>query len=285
MTCEGPRAPAGTRALVTRRDRYRGDMLRRAALACGLVATAVLGPGVAGAASPAPADFVALRSADPTILQDIRYATPHNFTGRVVDGYTAPVCLLTAPAAQALHRVQQGLVPRGYSLKVYDCYRPQRAVDRFVAWAADPGDQSMKAEFYPEVAKSRLFAEGYIARRSGHSRGSTVDLTIVKLPAAPVRAYRPGERPVSCYAPRPQRFPDSSIDMGTGFDCFDGRAHTLDPRVTGTARTDRLWLHRLMKGAGFTGIPEEWWHFTYRAEPHPDTYFDFPVSSSSLAHP
>jgi D-alanyl-D-alanine dipeptidase len=259
-------------------------MLRRAALVCGLIATAVVSPGVAGAATPAPADFVALRSVDPTILQDIRYATPHNFTGRVVPGYGAPTCVLTAPAALALHRVQQGLVRRGYSLKVYDCYRPQRAVDRFVAWAQDASDRSMKPEFYPEVDKSRLFADGYIARRSGHSRGSTVDLTIVKLPAAPTRAYRPGERLVPCYAPRPQRFPDASIDMGTGFDCFDERAHTLDPRIQGTAHTDRLMLKNTMEGAGFTGIPEEWWHFTYRSEPYPNTYFDFPVSPASLAH-
>jgi D-alanyl-D-alanine dipeptidase len=257
-------------------------MLRRAALVCGLIAAAVCSPGVAGAAAPAPADFVALRSVDPTILQDIRYATPHNFTGRAVDGYAAPTCLLTAPAARALHRVQQGLLRRGYSLKVYDCYRPQRAVDRFVAWAQDAGDRTMKPEFYPEVDKSRLFADGYIARRSGHSRGSTVDLTIVKLPAAPTRAYRPGERLVACYAPRPQRFPDASIDMGTGFDCFDTRAHTLDARIRGTAHTDRLTLQKTMEGAGFTGIPEEWWHFTYRAEPYPNTYFDFPVSSASL---
>jgi D-alanyl-D-alanine dipeptidase len=232
----------------------------------------------------APARFVALRNVDPTIPQDIRYATPHNFTGRVVAGYVTPMCVLTAPAAQALHRVQQGLVRRGHSLKVYDCYRPQRAVDRFVAWARDAGDRAMKAEFYPEVDKSRLFADGYIAERSGHSRGSTVDLTIVKLPAAPTRAYRPGERLVSCYAPKAQRFPDASIDMGTGFDCFDPRAHTLDPRVRGVAHSDRLLLENAMESAGFTGIPEEWWHFTYRAEPYPNTYFDFPVTPASLPH-
>lgn len=257
-------------------------MLRRAALACGLIATAVLRPGVAGADPPAPADFVALRAVDPTILQDIRYSTPHNFTGRVVDGYASPTCLLTAPAARALHRVQQGLVHRGYSLKVYDCYRPQRAVDRFVAWSQDSREHAMKAEFYPEVAKSRLFADGYIARRSGHSRGSTVDLTIVRLRAKPTRAYRLGEHLVSCYAPRAKRFPDASIDMGTGFDCFDPRAHTLDPRVKGAPHNDRLMLQHTMEAAGFAGIPEEWWHFTYRAEPYPTTYFDFPVSAASL---
>jgi D-alanyl-D-alanine dipeptidase len=221
---------------------------------------------------------------DSTIMQDIRYATPHNFTGRAVDGYLTPMCVLSVPAARALHRVQQGLVRRGYSLKVYDCYRPQRAVDRFVAWAQDTGDRTMKTEFYPEVDKSRLFADGYIARRSGHSRGSTVDLTIVKLPAAPTRAYRPGERLVPCYAPRALRFPDASIDMGTGFDCFDVRAHTSNSQVGKTAHADRLWLKRLMDDAGFTGIPEEWWHFTYRNEPYPSTYFNVPVSPESLSH-
>jgi zinc D-Ala-D-Ala dipeptidase len=232
--------------------------------------------------TPAPPSFVALSSVDPTIQQDMRYATPHNFTGRVVDGYREPLCVLTRPAAQALHRIQQGLLRRGYSLKVYDCYRPQRAVDRFAAWARDTGDRAMKAEFYPEVDKSRLFADGYIARRSGHSRGSTVDLTIVRLPAAKTRAYRPGEPLVSCHAPWARRFPDASIDMGTGFDCFDERAHTLDPRIGGVQRADRLLLRDTMEKGGFTGIPEEWWHFTYRAEPYTGTYFDFPVARSSL---
>jgi D-alanyl-D-alanine dipeptidase len=143
----------------------------------------------------------------------------------------------------------------------------------------------MKAEFYPEVDKSRLFADGYIARRSGHSRGGTVDLTIVRLPHHPARAYRPGEPLVSCHAPRARRFPDDSIDMGTGFDCFDPRAGNGDPRVTGTPHDDRLMLAGVMRAAG---IAEEWWHFTYRAEPYPRTYFDFPVSmpspGNSLSH-
>jgi D-alanyl-D-alanine dipeptidase len=242
-------------------------------------------PSARGRAKRKPtAPLVALSSVDRTILQDIRYATPHNFTGRVVDGYSQPVCLLTAPGARALHHAQQRLLRRGYSLKVYDCYRPQRAVDRFAAWAGDPGKDTMKAEFHPEVPRSRLFADGYIARRSGHSRGSTVDLTIVALPAKPVRAYRPGERLTSCFAPRSQRFPDASIDMGTGFDCFDPRANTLDRRIVGTPHENRLMLSRAMREAGFTGIPEEWWHFTYRSEPYPNTYFDVPVSAESLKH-
>lgn len=202
--------------------------------------------------APAPPGFVALRDVDPTIVQEIRYATPHNFTGAPVSGYREPTCILTGPAALALRRAQRALRPRGLSLRVFDCYRPRRAVARFVAWARSPGEQSMKAEFYPRVDKRRLFADGYIAERSAHSRGSTVDLTI------------------------------ESLDMGTGFDLFDPLAHTLNPRVTGAQRRNRLLLQRTMEGAGFTGIPTEWWHFTYRREPFPGTYFDFPVARSSI---
>jgi D-alanyl-D-alanine dipeptidase len=267
------------------------EVMPRRITTCGVILAVTLStlsaasvPPAAGAEPRPPAGFVTLSSVDRTILQDIRYATPHNFTGRVVDGYSRPECVLTTRAANALHQAQQSLTRRGYSLKVYDCYRPQRAVDRFVAWAGDPADTTMKAEFYPEVDKSRLFDDGYIARRSGHSRGSTVDLTIVELPAKPTRAYRPGEHLVSCYAPRSQRFPDDSIDMGTGFDCFDPRAHTLDPRIVGTPHNDRLMLEHTMEEVGFAGIPEEWWHFTLRDEPYPDTYFDFPVSAASLGN-
>ncbi|MEV4436506.1 M15 family metallopeptidase [Streptomyces sp. NPDC049555] len=224
-----------------------------------------------------PRGFVALASVDPTILQEMRYITPHNFTGHRVAGYERPRCLLTRPAAEGLHRVQRALLRRGYSLKVYDCYRPQRAVDDFVAWAKDLGDVRMKEEFYPRVDKSRLFDDGYIAAKSGHSRGSTMDLTVVRLPAWPTRPYVPGEPLVNCYAPKAARFPDNSVDMGTGFDCFDTLAHTLDPRVTGVQRANRLLLKTAMERAGFVNLPEEWWHFTLRGEPYPQTYFDFPV--------
>src|SRR5690242_3150850 len=125
--------------------------MRNRLAACGVALAALFTGGTAGAGPPPspPPGFVALSTVDPTIAQDIRYATPHNFTGRVVDGYLGPECVLTARAADALHRAQRSLLRRGYSLKVYDCYRPQRAVDRFVAWAGDPADTTMKAEFYP----------------------------------------------------------------------------------------------------------------------------------------
>ncbi|MFF9860808.1 M15 family metallopeptidase [Streptomyces tendae] len=231
----------------------------------------------------APEDFVALRAVDPTIIEEMRYVTAHNFVGERVDGYRQPLCILTRPAAEALHRAQTRLLRQGYSLKVYDCYRPQRAVDHFVRWAEDLDDQDMKAEFYPDVDKTRLFADGYIAEKSGHSRGSTVDLTLVRLPARPTRPYHPGQPLVPCFAPQDERFPDNSVDMGTGYDCFDTRSHALDPRIQGVQRANRLLLKDTLEDAGLVNLPEEWWHFTYKPESYPDTYFDFPVSVKSLA--
>jgi zinc D-Ala-D-Ala dipeptidase len=231
------------------------------------------------AALAAQGDFVALPDVAPTVQQDMRYAYSHNFVGRRIDGYRERVCLLTRPAAEALARVQADVERRGYTLKVYDCYRPQRAVNDFAGWAADPRADRMKAEFYPRVAKSRLFDEGYIARRSGHSRGSTVDLTLVKLPARRQPAWRRGQRLVSCLSAR--RFPDNSVDMGTGYDCFDTRAHTA-ARVGARARANRRRLVRAMAAQGFENYPNEWWHYTLADEPFPNRYFDFPVSRAAL---
>ncbi|MFH8371104.1 M15 family metallopeptidase [Streptomyces sp. NPDC018031] len=248
-----------------------------------LTAVAAPAPAQARPEPKAPREFVALSAVDPTIVQEIRYLTPHNFTGRPIDGYREPVCLLTRPAAEALRTAQRTLLRRGYTLKVYDCYRPQRAVDHFVAWARDLDDQVMKEEFYPDVDKSRLFLDGYIAEKSGHSRGSTTDVTIVKLPVVPTRPYVPGEPLVRCYEPQERRFPDNSVDMGTGFDCFDTLSHTLDPRIRGEQRANRTLLKETLEKVGFVNLAEEWWHYTYRPEPFPDTYFDFPVSRRSLA--
>ncbi|WP_328356403.1 M15 family metallopeptidase [Mycobacterium sp. NBC_00419] len=231
----------------------------------------------------APADFVALQDVDPSILQEMRYFTAHNFTGDPVDGYRSPTCILTRDAAGALRRAQQGFLERGYSLKVYDCYRPQRAVNDFVAWARDLADQRMKPEFYPRVDKSVLFADGYIAEKSGHSRGSTVDLTLVALPAATEAPYAADQPLLDCAAPQAIRFPDNSVDMGTGFDCFDTLAHTLDPRVGGDELKNRLLLKEGLEHQGFVNYDQEWWHFTFQPEPYPDTYFDFPVDPSVSA--
>ncbi|TXC90830.1 M15 family metallopeptidase [Streptomyces sp. ISID311] len=257
----------------------RGLAVAAAAL---LTVTVVPSPAAEAARRPVPSsgmpkEFVALREVDPTIIQEMRYPTPHTFMGVPVDGYRRPVCLLTRDAARALHRAQRSFLRRGLSLKVYDCYRPQRAVDHFVRWAKDLGDQRMKAEFYPREDKTKLFDDGYIAAKSGHSRGSTLDVTLVRLPAVPTRPYVPGEPLTSCYGPKAGRFPDNSLDMGTGFDCFDTLAHTLDPRIHGRQRANRLLLKHGLERAGFVNLPEEWWHFTFTPETFPDTYFDFPV--------
>lgn len=244
------------------------------------------GVGIAPASADpvAPPDFVAVQDVDPSIVQEIRYITPHNFIGDPIAGYQAPMCILTRPAAEALARAQRNFLERGFTLKVYDCYRPQRAVDEFVDWAADLADQRMKAEFYPRVDKTTLFADGYIAERSGHSRGSTVDLTLVPLPDAgrPAPVFVPGQPLVDCAAPPPQRFPDNSVDMGTGFDCFDTLANTADPRIDGDAAKIRLLLLEGLETEGFVNYDKEWWHFTYKPEPYPETFFDFPVDPVAL---
>lgn len=228
----------------------------------------------------APSQFVALDRVDGTILQDMRYATKHNFVGRRISGYREPVCILTRRAARALHRAQRELKPEGYGLKVYDCYRPTRAVDQFARWAADTSDQKMKREFYPRVDKRRAFADGYIAHRSGHSRGSTVDLTLVRLPARRQPAWDGKLR--SCIAGYRRRAPDNSVNMGTSYDCLDPRAHTFHPAFTGRAHRNRLRLRRVLMDVGFAPYDNEWWHFTLRNEPYPETYFNFPVARRSV---
>jgi zinc D-Ala-D-Ala dipeptidase len=247
---------------------------------------ALVAPSHSAAAKPqpksAPPSFVALDEVDPTILHDIRYTTQHNFIGRRIHGYREPLCILTRPAAKALAKAQDAVLELGYSLKVYDCYRPQTAVDDFVRWAERLHDDRMKAEFYPDVDKSQLFEDGYIAARSGHSRGSTVDLTLVELPAAPQPRWRPSMGLVPCYAPHEERFPDNSVDMGTGFDCFDTLSSTLDPRIRGEARRNRLLLKSTLEAVGFVNYAQEWWHYTLANERFPNRYFDFPVSRRVL---
>lgn len=227
--------------------------------------------------APLPVGFVVLTDVDPTILADIRYAGAHNFIGRPIAGYQQPLCLLTRQAADALRRVQAAVGAQGKSLKVYDCYRPQQAVADIVRWAENPGDQQMKAEFYPRVAKTDLITDGYIGSPTAHSRGSTVDLTLVDLPARSQPPYVPGDRLASCVAPPAQRFADNSVDMGTGFDCFDPRATTASPEVVGAARDNRQVLTRSMAAGGFVNYLKEWWHYRLEDEPYPETYFNFPV--------
>jgi D-alanyl-D-alanine dipeptidase len=236
----------------------------------------------AGTPSHAPAGLVAVSDVDPTILEDIRYGTDHNFVGRQIAGYQEPLCILTRQAAQALHRAQTAARARGYSLKVYDCYRPQQATLDFARWGQRLDDEAMKAEFYPQLDKSELFPTYIADTPTSHSRGSTVDLTLVALPPRAQRRYVSGEKLASCRGPVGQRFADNTVDMGTGFDCFDSLAHTLDPRVTGPARDNRLLLKQLMTDVGFTNYANEWWHYQLTGEPFPKTYFDFPVSRAAV---
>jgi len=198
-----------------------------------------------------PAAFVDAATLVPGLIVEMRYAGAHNFVGRPIDGYLAPRCLLTQAAATALAEVARDLAPRGLTLKVFDCYRPARAVAHFVRWARDLGDAAGKREFYPGVDKSTLFRDGYISSHSGHSRGSTVDLTLT----------RDGRE----------------LDMGTPFDFFSLRSWPGSADVSVEARANRALFAAAMRRRGFRPYDREWWHFTLSHEPFPATYFDFPV--------
>ena len=224
-----------------------------------------------------PANFVYLHQVDPTIVTDLKYFTHHNFVGRPLPGYEANVVILTEPAAMALKAAQKDANAFGLTLKVYDAYRSQETVDEFIRWAEDIDDQVMKAEFYPDINKADVFDLGYVAKRSTHSRGSTVDLTLVPLPVPDQPQWQPGDPILDARLPEGQRQPDNSIDMGTGFDCFDDLSHPFNPNLPVHVRANRLLLRTLMEKHGFRGITTEWWHFTLKDEPYPDTYFDFPV--------
>lgn len=197
-------------------------------------------------------DFVVLNDYIPEAKYDIRYYSDYNFVGERIDGYEAPVALLTREAADALREVNEELAAQNLTLKIYDAYRPQRAVNHFIRWSGNK-NAKMKKYFYPEKDKRVLFRSGYISRRSGHSRGSTVDLTLYDLSR------------------------DIDVDMGGTFDYFGERSHTNYKRLTKAQHNNRMLLRDIMQSHGFKGITTEWWHFTLRDEPYPDTYFDFPV--------
>lgn len=199
-----------------------------------------------------PEGFVYVRDVIPSIREDIRYAGEHNFVGCPVDGYFAPRAVLHESAARALDKAAQAFAAQGLYLLIYDAYRPQRAVDHFVRWAADAGDVKTKAEFYPTLDKSELFPRGYIAVRSGHSRGLTVDLTLTDAQGR-------------------------ELDMGGEFDWFSKiSSHDYDG-LTPAQRENRRLLREGMLSAGFGDYVEEWWHYTFRHGPALDEYYDFPI--------
>lgn len=231
------------------------------------------------AESGLPEGFVYLRDVDPSIAQDIRYAEANNFMGHPVPGYKAPECILVGKAARALKRVQQALKPQGLSLKVYDCYRPARAVLSFVTWARSPvSERSDKKSYYPNLTKPELLKQEYIASPSGHSLGTAVDLTLIQIPVSRSdEAKSSSAGSGSCTAPQKKRAPDNSVDMGTGFDCFDELSHTANPQIAPKQRHWRQALVQAMKAEGFANYPLEWWHFSMAVEGF-DKHLDFPVS-------
>lgn len=210
--------------------------------------------------------FVRLAALVPDAIQDMRYHGADNFVGRPVAGYEAGICILSEPAARALQAAQAELHTVGMRLKVFDCYRPQAAVDDFVQWARDLSDQKTKPAFYPDVPKSELFQRGYIAAQSGHSRGSTVDLTVVVLDAQ--RAGRVVRGPLA---------EGSDVDMGTPFDWFGTQSHTENSTLSPDVQHNRRWLRALLQRQGFRNLPQEWWHYTLQPEPYPERYFNFAV--------
>ena len=205
---------------------------------------------------PLPKGFVHADEMVPGLLLDLRYACAENFVGQRVDGYEAARVVLTAQAAEALRQVQADLKPFGLGLKIFDAYRPTRAVAHFVRWSSMPDDPHAKHVYYPDIDKRKLFEEGYVATRSSHSRGSTVDLTLVAIGKDGARA---------------------ELDMGTAFDFFGPESWPDYTDLTGEQRSNRLLLKLVMERHGFKPFDKEWWHFTLQDEPFPDTYFDFPV--------
>lgn len=225
-----------------------------------------------------PTDFVYLQQAVPSIQQDMRYAMSYNFVGSKIPGYQAGQCIVTKETASALANVQMHLEKQGLGLKVYDCYRPATAVNAFLRWSQLPGMDSMQVAFYPSLKKNQLFQQGYIASPSAHSRGSTVDLTIVPLNSS-IPAHPNDKQLSSCKAPITSRAADNSLDMGTGFDCLDPAAHVFYPGLSQIQQQHRLLLRQAMLDAGFRPYAKEWWHFTLRNEPFSQQYFAFAINA------
>lgn len=225
-----------------------------------------------------PADgFVDIAKVDPSIHVEMRYNTNWNFIGHKINGYQANKCYLSTEAANALSKVQAYLKPQGYALLVFDCYRPQRAVNQFIAWTKDAKEDKMKKIFYPDEPKEHLIDRGYIAAQSSHSRGSTVDITIVKSSdvKSKLRGFNFQEKMADCR--RHKNSENAQLNMGTGFDCFSNLAVTDHPEISEEAKKNRQLLKSSMEKFGFVNYPQEWWHYTLKNEPFRTQYFDFVV--------
>jgi D-alanyl-D-alanine dipeptidase len=200
-----------------------------------------------------PDGFVYLSDVDKTIKSELRYLSSNNFIGKPIDGYSNNRVIITKPAAINLKKIQTELLKKGFSLKIFDAYRPQQAVNHFVKWAKVLNDTLMKKEYYPEVHKSELFNLGYIASKSGHTRGSTLDVTIINLKTA------------------------KELDMGSPYDFFGVQSHPFYPKISKEQKENRVFLRAIMLQNNFKPYENEWWHFTLIEEPFPNTYFNFPV--------
>ena len=205
-----------------------------------------------------PSGFVLLSDMIPSIVQEIRYFSTYNFVGDRIDGYEEPCAILTKEAARALKTVSNEMMVQGYRLKIFDTYRPACAVKHFVLWGIEDQDIRMKPYFYPELEKQELFLKGYVAKKSSHSRGSTVDLTLLDMATG------------------------KELDMGSPFDLFSEKSHPDFRGISDEQYENRMILRNVMLRNGFAPIDCEWWHFTLKDEPYPDTYFDFPLSSEYL---
>ena len=205
-----------------------------------------------------PSGFVLLADYVPSIVQEIRYYSTYNFIGDKIDGYEQPCAIITKEAARALKTVSNELNVQGYRMKVFDCYRPACAVKHFVMWGLEDTDIRMKEYFYPDLVKQELFSKGYVASRSSHSRGSTIDLTLLDMKTG------------------------KDLDMGSPFDMFSEVSHPDYKGITEEQYSNRMILRNVMLRNGFAPIDCEWWHFMLKDEPYPDTYFEFPVSAEYL---
>jgi D-alanyl-D-alanine dipeptidase len=222
-----------------------------------------------------PESFVYLDAIAPSIQSSLRYCSHDNFIGEPVEGYLSERVIMTEDAAKALCKAQALFKVDGYSIVVYDSYRPQTAVNHFYRWSQDAKDQAMKALFYPRINKADVFELGYIAKRSGHSRGSTIDLSLIheneKLKDI-ISTPRVLNGTVETFF-----LDDGTVDMGSSFDLFDEASHYQNSLINEECFKSRTYLKEIMEACGFKAYAKEWWHFTLRDEPFPDTYFDFPV--------
>ena len=246
------------------------DFVKTIAIALAVAATAS-----AATAQTLPGGFVYLRDIDPSIIQDIRYAGANNFVGRRLAGYEAAECVVKREVGLALKRAQQELLRQNLSLKMLDCYRPARAVHDMVIWAQNGRETPAERRYNPAFGKKDLFRLGYIAEHSGHSTGVAVDLTLVDLKSDNSLAFDPDKAYADCTAPAAARAPEGSVDMGTGYDCSDLRAHTAANSVTPAQRRWRNALLAVMAKQGFVNYSKEWWHFSLPGAGGPA--YDFPI--------